>query len=179
MKKFEVLDGLPPYGPMYISVTNNEIPDYSEGFVVRLFKSDGTSWVGNFKRGWTSFKAVYELQNVASVLIIAYGTAYLVDPNNIQPVDVFGVDYSAAVTTKNHQIVLEGLTWLTIVEPTGAFRNSKGISLDGLSNLAIQDNIVSGLAYLPGKMHNDWVEYTYDIETDTVQYSYSSRHKWT
>ena len=50
VKQYELLDGLPPYGPMYISVTTDDSEPYaSEGYVLRLFKSDGTSWVANFR----------------------------------------------------------------------------------------------------------------------------------
>jgi hypothetical protein len=59
-KRYEILDGLPSYGPIYISISQDGIPFYSEGFVVRFYKSDGTNWVANFKPGWTNSSGVYE-----------------------------------------------------------------------------------------------------------------------
>ena len=51
-RRYEILDGLPTYGPMYVPVSEDGEPFYSEGFVVRFYKSDGSEWVANFKPGW-------------------------------------------------------------------------------------------------------------------------------
>src|SRR5690606_39492556 len=39
-RRYEILDGLPTYGPMYVPVSEDGEPFYSEGFVVRFYKSD-------------------------------------------------------------------------------------------------------------------------------------------
>ena len=79
--KYEVLKSLPPYGPMYIPISEDGINDYSEGLVVRLFKSDNTSWVANFKVGWTNFNHVRSFKNSELIIIIAGGTCYLMNKN--------------------------------------------------------------------------------------------------
>jgi len=41
-KRYEILDSLPTYGPMYVPVSESGDPFYSEGVVVRFFRNDGT-----------------------------------------------------------------------------------------------------------------------------------------
>ena len=70
-KRYEILSGLPAYGPMYVPVTQVEQPfinPYSEGFVVRFFDSSGESWVANFNVGYTTFKAVFDFPQTGSGL---------------------------------------------------------------------------------------------------------------
>ena len=43
-KRYEQLKSLPTYGPMYIPVSGNDEPFYSEGLVIRFFRTDGTDW---------------------------------------------------------------------------------------------------------------------------------------
>jgi hypothetical protein len=71
--KYEILEALPAYGPMYIPVTENGEGFYSEGFPVRFYKPDGTSWVGNFAPGWTNLNIVYELKETNNLIVIAGG----------------------------------------------------------------------------------------------------------
>jgi len=59
-KNYEILKGLPSYGKMYIPITNFENEKYSEGYVVRFFKKDGTDWVTNFGKGWSNYSNVFE-----------------------------------------------------------------------------------------------------------------------
>jgi hypothetical protein len=53
--RYEILNSLPVYGPMYVPVTENGKPYYSEGFPVRFFKKDGSEWGANFEPGMTTF----------------------------------------------------------------------------------------------------------------------------
>jgi hypothetical protein len=76
---------------MYIAVTRNGEPFYSEGFAVRFHKTDGTQWVANFQPGWTDFKTIIELKDTSDLLVIASGTCYLMNPDDTKPVAVFGV----------------------------------------------------------------------------------------
>lgn len=94
-KKFERLNSLPPYGPMYTSITESGEEYFSEGFVVRFFKEDGTNWVANFQPGWTDLTDVMILQESHNLLVIANGICYIMNPNLTQPIAVFGVNYKA------------------------------------------------------------------------------------
>ncbi len=71
IKRYEILNSLPPYGPMYIPITEDGDPYYSEGYVIRFYKSDGTDWVANFQPGWTVFDGVFDFPQLDLIVVIA------------------------------------------------------------------------------------------------------------
>ena len=89
-KSFEILESLPTYGPMHISVTENNEPYFSVGFPIRFYKTDKTNWVANFEPGWTKLYGVYEFENKPEIIIIASGKFYLMNPENEKPIEAFG-----------------------------------------------------------------------------------------
>ena len=78
--RYEILESLPTYGPMYIPVTEDGEPFYSQGLAVRFFRDDNSDWVANFKPSWTGLNAIYEFDNQQNVLVIAGGTCYIMNP---------------------------------------------------------------------------------------------------
>lgn len=159
------MEALPTYGPMYIPVTENEETFYSEGFSVRFYKSDGTDWVANFKPGWTNLKIIYELKDTSNLLVIAGGICYLMNPNETKPVSVFGDFFSTVLQVQDGRIVLQNQTDLTIIETDGNHWDSERISWDGLKDLKLENNIVIGLSCDPMNEADEWVNFTYDIDT--------------
>ncbi len=159
------MEALPTSGPMYIPVTENDGAFYSEGFPVRFYKSDGTDWVANFKPGWTDLKVICELKDTTHILVIAGGTCYLMNPDETKPISVFGVGYSAVINAPDGRLVLQDQTDLTIVQTDGNYWNSERISWDGLKDLKLDNNIITGLSYDPMHDADEWVNFTYDIGT--------------
>ena len=162
-KLYEILTSLPTYGPMYISVTNDGKPYYSEGLPVRFYKKDGTEWVANFKPGLTNFVKVMELKNSLNLLIIAYGTCYIISPNNTTPILVFGVGFTCILEANNDRLVLQDQTDLTIVEPNGTYWVTERISWDGIKELRIENSNVIGLSYDP--IVDQWISFKYDLDS--------------
>ena len=167
-KRYEILDSLPTYGPMYVPVSESGDPFYSEGVVVRFFRNDGTDWVANFQSGWTDLKEVIELNKSKDLLIIANGTCYLMNPENETPVDVFGVSFSNIFKVKNGELVLQNQTDLTIIKQNGTHWNTERISWDGLKEIQIEDSVVKGLSYDPMYDADEWVEFSYDLDSKTL-----------
>jgi hypothetical protein len=164
-KQYEILPSLPSYGPMYIPISETGEPFYSEGYAVRFYKSDGTEWVANFQPGWTDLKHVIKLEKTSKVLVLAYGTCYLMNPDDTKPIAAFGVGYSQIFKASHNRHVLQDQTDLTIIEPDGTYWHTKRISLDGLAEVNVENNIVSGLAFNPTHDTEEWVKFTYDIDT--------------
>ena len=164
-KRYEILDSLPVYGPMYIPVTKSDVPFYSEGFAVRFFPTDGTAWVANFQPGWTDLKLVIELNDSSILLVIAYGTCYMMNPDQTNPIAAFGVTYLQVFITEAGRIILQDQTDLTIVEPNGTYWDTERISWDGLEEVELQGSTVTGLAYNPTYDSDDWVTFSYNIDT--------------
>lgn len=167
---------------MYIPVTENGEPYYSEGVPVRFHKSDGTSWVANFQPGWTDLKQVIEFENTSNLLVIAYGKCYLMNPNETKPLLVFGVSYSDIFNAGNNRLVLQDQTDLTIIEPDGTLWDTERISWDGLKDLKVESNIVSGLSYDPMYDSDEWVKFSYDLDAKTLKggsyHRYDNRKPW-
>ena len=164
MKRYEVLESLPTYGPMYVPIAEDGEPFYSEGVPVRFYRSDGTDWTANFQPGWTDLTRVVELQNTSNLLVIASGTCYLIDPNYTKPISVFGVGYCDVIQASNNRLVLQNQTDLTIIEPDGTYWHTERISLDGLADIRVENSVVSGRAY----DFDERVEFTYDLDTKTL-----------
>lgn len=181
-KRYEILNALPTYGPMYVSVTDNGEPFYSEGLPVRFYKTDGTEWIANFQLGWTDLKEIIELEKTQNLLIVACGTCYLMNPNNTNPIEVFGVGYSDIFKASNNRLVLLDQTDLSIIEPDGTHWNTERISWDGLTEIKVKNNLVTGLAFKPMHDADEWVEFEYDLDTKTLTggsyYSSENKKPW-
>ena len=161
---FEILNSLPAYGPMYVSIAPNDEGFYSEGYVIQFFKSDGTEWIGNFQPGWTNFRTVIELSG-SKLLIIASGTCYIMSPDQQTPISVFGVGYEAILKTKKGMYVLQDQTDLTILDGFGNHSHSERISYDGIKELSLDENgLVHGISYYPTSNSDEWIPFMYDIE---------------
>jgi hypothetical protein len=168
-KRYEILESLPTYGPMYIPVAgdNNEAY-YSQGFAVRFFKDDNSDWVANFKPGWTGLNAIYEFDNQKNLLVIAGGTCYVMNPNETKPISVFGVGFDTVIKTLDGRLILQGMTDITVVETNGEPWRTERISWDGLKELKLDGNIVTGLSFDPMNNKEEWVKFVVDLETRKV-----------
>lgn len=169
IKRHELLKGLPTYGPMYVSISDNEEPFYSEGIIIRFYKADGTNWVANFAPGWTELTEIIELNNTPNYLVIAKGTCYIMNPGKTRPVATFGADYAALYATSKERCVLVGGTHLTIVEPDGSYWHTERISWDGLKVFTVESNIVTGEAFNPTHENDNWIPFSYNIDTKTLK----------
>lgn len=164
-KRYEILSSLPTYGQMYVPVTENGEAFYSEGIPVRFYKTDGTEWVANFQSGWTDLKEIIEFEKTSNLLVIACGTCYLMHPDDTKPIKVFGGGYSEIFKASKDRLVFQDQTDLTIIEPDGTYWDTERISWDGLAEIKVENNLVSGLAYNPMHDADEWVEFKYDLDT--------------
>lgn len=168
-RRYEILESLPTYGPMYIPVAENDEPYYSEGFVVKFFKSDGTEWVANFKPGCTGFNAVYEFGIEDNILIIAGGTCYLMNPEDQKSQSVFGVGYVSVIKALDGRLILQELTDLTIFEVNGEHWHTERISWDRIKDLKLEGSLVTGLSFDPINDRSQWIEFIVDLENRNVK----------
>src|SRR5437899_214164 len=80
----EVLPGLPAYGPMAEPFSATGRGKHREGLVLRFTSEAGESWVGNFQRSGNGIDYVVDHPNGSSIVVIAGGQAYTVDPESRQ-----------------------------------------------------------------------------------------------
>ncbi len=165
-KRYEILAGLPAYGPMYKSIPNSGKNIYSEGFVVRFFKDDGTDWVANFtgKEGMDRQPEIIELPKKRFLLIIVQGCVYILDPNFETPIDKVSVDLDAIYfASKDRTILQDYLSNFKVIEADGIIWETESISNDGFDEIKVEDNIVSGKAY--NEMGSSAFEFSNNIDS--------------
>jgi len=73
---FEILPGLPPYGPPAISFTPSGSLEFREGLVVRFCPDGAEPWIGNFLGGMTSCRAVLQHPNGSDVIVVVDGDVH-------------------------------------------------------------------------------------------------------
>jgi len=168
-KRFEILDGLPPYGPMYVSVSSDEEPFYSEGYVVKFNKTDGNDWVANFKPGWTDYYNVFDFPELDSIIVIAGGQGYIMTPDSEKPKSTFGLTIKDIIQKEDGSLICsDNIHILTLDNKTGEFWKSDRISWDGIKDLKLIDNILSGRSYDPTNSIKPWAEFTLDLDTKKI-----------
>lgn len=150
---------------MYIPVNERGEAFYSEGFPVRFFRPDGTTWVANFEIGWTDLKGIYQLLGSSNLLVIAGGICYLMNPEDTKPISVFGVGYSSILIADDGRLILQDDISLTIIETSGDYWITERISWDGIKSLKLERDLVWGFSYDPMNSLDEWVVFTIDIKT--------------
>jgi hypothetical protein len=167
MQRWEILPGLPPYGPPAISLSSTGHGKHSEGFVVRFFTPSGESWVGNFSRGLVKFQGVFEHPDGERAVVVAGGTAYVVSPERRACDSTFGaqIGWCCNVPTM-HLLVFATLVDVLILDQGGNLSRSCRISWDGLSDLKLDGHVISGRAYTP--LDEEWRDFQIDLESRDV-----------
>lgn len=156
--RFEVLPGLPPYGPMAVSFTRNGASEHREGLVVRFYPKGSDPWVGNFLGGMTACTAVLDHPNDSDVIIVAQGDACIVDPEQRTIRDRIASDITTVIPLPSlGSVVFQGLTDFTAVRADGSGWSSPRISWDGFRNTEVREAELFGEAYTPNG--DDWVPF--------------------
>jgi hypothetical protein len=167
MIEFEVLAGMPVYGPYPEQFTSTSWGTHSEGFVVRIVPSGLEPWVGNFQRGLSSFDGVHPHPNERDLIVVAGGQAYVVESTSRHLVETFGADLSWSRAFPEHQLVLfhNGI-WFTAYGPSGKLWKSRRVSWDGIRVQSVEFPSLSGDAWSP--LEDRWVVFTLDMERGGV-----------
>ena len=71
--RYDVLPGLPPYGPLPELFSETGSDTHREGFVVKFFPDASEAWVGNFQPGITSFRGAFPHPDKRHVVVVAGG----------------------------------------------------------------------------------------------------------
>lgn len=168
-KQFEILNGLPGTGPMYFRIPDIENTVYSEGFVVRFFKSDGTNWVANFQSGWTNFNKVCDFPENETVIVIAGGNGYVMSPEENIPKFSFGLTIEQTLQTEDGSLICsDGLTILFFDNSNGEFWQSERISWDGIKDLLYSNGMLHGKSYDPLNSTENWTDFSIDLKTKKI-----------
>jgi len=165
MSNFEVLDGLPPYGPTALPFPEDGREAFREGLVVRFHEAGGESWVGNFQKDFSGgFDFVIGHPDRRHVIVIAGGAGYFVDPELRRQTHMFGGGIKFAQHVANLNIVIIGDdTRIGAFSADGSGWSSERISWDGMRNIAVDGTILRGEAWSP--ISNCWHPFELDLLT--------------
>ena len=167
--RYEILAGLPAYGLIYVSISQDEIPNFSEGFVVRFFKSDGSNWVGNFQSAWTNFSRVFDFPHFNKTVVLASGACYIMIDDNQKPSKILGVGITDVYQTADNTLVLVDQTEFIVIDINNdnAWQSDR-ISWDGFKDLVFSGDTVSGLAYYPSNEDEEWCRFSFNFRTNEI-----------
>lgn len=162
--RFEVLPGLPPYGPMAVSFSKSGGQEHREGLVVRFFPGKSEPWVGNFIGGTTGCNIVLDHPNETYIIVVAQGEAFIVDPERRAVLDRMRIDIKQVISlTPLGSVVFQGLTDFSAIRADGSSWRSPRISWDGFRNVKVRETELSGEAYTP--IMDAWVPFKLDLLT--------------
>ena len=168
-KRYEILKGLPVYGPMYVPISPDGIPFYSEGFVVCFYKNEGTGWVANFKSGWTNYSAVFDFPAFKRTVVFAFGQCYIMADNEQNPLLAFGVGITNVFQTNDNILIAADQTDFTVIEVAlDSVWHTERISWDGFKDLHFSGDFVTGLAFEPTSDGGEWSPFSFNYRTKEI-----------
>ncbi|MEW6249302.1 MAG: hypothetical protein AB1716_01545 [Planctomycetota bacterium] len=165
---FEVLPGLPPYGPAAEAFSASGLGTHREGLVVRFHPPRADAWVGNFQPGLTSFSAVDLHPDGRRVIVISGGQGYLVDPADRKRTEFLGSWYVCA-HRRSDLLVLQTPIDFECIGPEGRRWRTRRLSWDGFRNVELQAGAreITGDAWSP--ITDEWIPFTVDLNSGSVQ----------
>ena len=166
MPDFEILPGLPPYGPGAIPFSPTGQGSHSEGLVVRFIADDGSSWTGNFQPSWTNCELVSRHPNGTNYIVIAGGQGYRVNPDTPTDWEHFGgqIEQAIEIADLNAILIGNGL-WFELIGPNGNLWKSRRISWDGMAELRIDNLELFGRSWSP---ENRWYDFSLNLVDGAV-----------
>lgn len=165
MSRFEILDGLPPYGAAALPFPEDGRGAFREGLVVQFHQGDGAAWVGNFQRGFSQGSDyVIDHPDGHQVIVIAGGAGYIVDPDSQRQTHSFGagINFAQQVPSLNLVVIGDGIR-LAAFCAGGVGWDSDRISWDGMRGIAITGSVLRGEAWSP--ISDAWHPFEVDLLT--------------
>jgi hypothetical protein len=160
---FEVLTGLPPYGPPAEPFSATGGGTHREGYVVRFFDSRGGDWVGNFQPGLGGINAVVEHPDGHRAIVISSGQGYIVDPDDRARREYLGGQVEVSIRVPDFGVILGNGLWFEAVGVGGTLWASERISWDGMQGLTVEGRLLTGESWDP--LTDSWVPFELDLAT--------------
>ena len=166
--KYKILKHLPSEGPMYIPISDNNKKFFSEGFVIKFYKSDGTEWVANFQCGLTECRYVYEFEEFNRIVVFADGSGYLINPDTQKPIKCFGAFTNQVIPFRKKQLILVDSCGVMLMDHTGVIWKSPRLSWDGIEDLKLNGCILSGKSFNPFHEGNEWSDFEINLDSKII-----------
>lgn len=162
--RFEVLPGLPPYGPPAVSFTERGDSEFREGLVVRFCPKRSDPWVGNFLGGMSDYTNVLDHPNGTDVIVVAWGETFVIDPEHRAIREHVASDTQRAIPAPALGLILfQGLVGFNAVRSDNSRWKSPRISWDSFRNINLLETELTGEAWTP--IGDTWVPFALDLLT--------------
>jgi hypothetical protein len=163
---FEILPGLPPYGPAAEPFPEDGGQAYREGLVVEFRPRGRPSWVANFQKGASGVDAVVRHPDQDHVIVVAGGTGFIVDPVSRRQTHQFllsgAISFLQSLPELNLVVVGDGLRIAAcLADDTGWC--TERISWDGMRNITVSGSTLRGEAWSP--VSDRWYPFVVDLLT--------------
>jgi hypothetical protein len=163
--RLEGLAGLPPHVPSLVQFSAGGSGTHREGFVVQFGDGAGV-WVGNFQRGVTGFDLALVHPDGESVIVVAGGQGYVIDPSSRQLTETFGVDVTGMIQSGAEQLVFSRFTDLEAFGRDGARWRTRRLSWDGLRSVRVEDGDLVGEGWTFAG--DQWIAFRVDLDSGTA-----------
>ena len=168
-KRYEILNSLPVYGPMYIPISVNGEPFYSEGFAVRFYKDNGTEWIANFQPGWSNLNKVFDYPDKDMIVVFASGFGYVMNPNQEKPIMTIGSLAREVFQNKNGDIIsINDFDIEIFNSQTLEIWTSERISWDGFKDLVFENGLIKGKSFDPTNSIQEWSDFSFNLENKKI-----------
>lgn len=166
MHHYQVLPGLPAYGPVAVPFGASAWSGHSEGFIVRFRPDTDETWVANFQPGLGGWDGVLEHPNKMDVIVLARGQGYVVDPIAQQLVHTLSASIQDVVELPDLEAIVfcDGI-FFEAIKSDGIWWTSPRIAWDEIRNIKVQGTILQGEASSPMEGSSMWVPFTLDLMT--------------
>jgi hypothetical protein len=162
MPRFEVISGLPPYGPPATAFPASGVGAHRQGFVVRFNPEVGEPWTGDFQLGMTKFCGVFDHPDEKHVVVISGGNIYVIDPGTQGAEELPGMVVAVTSVSDGKALLFNEALYLSLITPAGVKWRSKRLSWDGIRNVSVAGDFVLGEGW---RYDETWHKYRVFLET--------------
>jgi hypothetical protein len=140
----------------------------SDGLKVQFLPDNEASWVANLTTDRNHFNVVHYLRE-PNVLIIAGGHAYIIDTAEKKVIAEPGFGhYTELVAGPDGTVVIANFVKLTVITPEASVWHSRQISFDGIKDLKLEGDILSGLCFDPRTANGSWEPFSFNMKTKEI-----------
>ncbi|HTR39385.1 MAG TPA: hypothetical protein VMH80_26100 [Bryobacteraceae bacterium] len=137
--------------------------------VVEFFPDTPQAWVGNFQPGLAGYNAVLPHLDGTSLIVIAGGEAYVINPEERRLLTVFGgdIDLALVIPSLGLFVISSAGIHFEARDRTGLAWRTRRISWDGMQDIRIENDKLNGEAWSP--IDNCYYPFSVDLRTGAVE----------
>ena len=158
---FDILPGLPPYGPSAILFPESGRGSFSEGLVVKISPSNRETWVGNFQRALSGPDIGLEHPDQRHIIVIAGGVGYIIDPETAKQTHQLSDSIKHVIQHLIWALSFWAMIAIESIRAEGLWWQSGRISWDGFRGIAVSGIILTGESF--SAVDQEWSPFVLDL----------------